>query len=159
MQIIKYSDNYKDKLLALILDIQNIEFGLDLTIEDQKDLLNIQNNYQNNGNFWLAISEKDDVIGCIAILKLSNKNSALKKMFVHNEYRKLGVGNKLLQEVFEYCNVNNIERIYLGTIDIFVSAQSFYKNNGFKNIVKNDLPADFPVMEVDNTFLVKIVEK
>ncbi|HDP2826744.1 TPA: GNAT family N-acetyltransferase, partial [Staphylococcus aureus] len=46
----------------------------------------------------------------------------------------------------------NIDGIYLGTIDKFISAQYFYSNNGFREIKRGDLPSSFPKLDVDNRF-------
>jgi hypothetical protein len=50
-----YSDNYKDRVIDLILSIQNGEFKIPVTREQQPDLGKIPTYYQvNNGNFWIA---------------------------------------------------------------------------------------------------------
>ncbi|WP_183121710.1 hypothetical protein [Streptococcus iniae] len=48
--------------------------------------------------------------------------------------------------------MNAINTIYLGTVSIFESAQAFYKNQDFQIIAKDQLPKDFPLMPIDNTF-------
>jgi N-acetylglutamate synthase-like GNAT family acetyltransferase len=46
----------------------------------------------------------------------------------------------------------NITEIYLGTTEKFIRAQRFYENNGFIEIQKQELPKNFPVMDVDVKF-------
>ncbi|MGX9845579.1 hypothetical protein ACR3IL_09880 [Streptococcus iniae] len=50
------------------------------------------------------------------------------------------------------AHMNAINTIYLGTVSIFESAQAFYKNQDFQIIAKDQLPKDFPLMPIDNTF-------
>lgn len=47
-------------------------------------------------------------------------------MFVDKGYRNLKIGKKLLDKVIMTCKEQNIDGIYLGTIDKFISAQYFY---------------------------------
>ncbi|MEI5743359.1 GNAT family N-acetyltransferase, partial [Staphylococcus aureus] len=67
-------------------------------------------------------------------------------------YRNLKIGKKLLDKVIMTCKEQNIDGIYLGTIDKFISAQYFYSNNGFREIKRGDLPSSFPKLDVDNRF-------
>lgn len=106
----------------------------------------------NGGQFWLAINDQQKIIGTIGLIKLDNNKSALKKMFVDENYRNLKVGKKLLDIVVTTCKENNIDGIYLGTIDKFISAQYFYSKNGFREINQKDLPSSFPKLDVDNRF-------
>ncbi|MGT2808946.1 GNAT family N-acetyltransferase [Streptococcus iniae] len=96
MTIIAYNKAYRDKVIAFILSIQSQEFGLPLTIDDQKDLKDITKHYQERGEFWLAIDEENNVIGTIALIALEHHNAALKKLFVHPNCRRDGLGKALL---------------------------------------------------------------
>ncbi len=52
MKIFPYSDKFKEEITDLILNIQNNEFGIDITASDQPDLQNISSYYQfGAGNF------------------------------------------------------------------------------------------------------------
>ncbi len=55
MKIILYSDIYKEQVINLILDIQNNESGINLSLDEQPDLKDIEGCYINNGGaFFLA---------------------------------------------------------------------------------------------------------
>ncbi|HEY6504734.1 MAG TPA: GNAT family N-acetyltransferase, partial [Chitinophagaceae bacterium] len=87
MSIEIYTGIYKDRVADLILGIQNGEFGIPITLEQQPDLDEIPGFYQvNNGNFWIA-KIGDKVIGTIALLDIGNNKGALRKMFVAKDYR------------------------------------------------------------------------
>ena len=138
----------------LVLPIQQIEFGVPVTLEGQPDLVDIHGTFQNgNGNFWVAISN-DKVIGSVGIVDFGDNRVALKKMFVHADYRgkDLGVASALLNTVFEWCEQHLIPEIYLGTVDILKAAHRFYEKNGFVEISKNQLPEQFPLVAVDTKF-------
>ncbi len=56
MKIRRYTDNYKEQVIQLILNIQNIEFNIPINLQAQADLNDIPRFYQKeHGEFWLAI--------------------------------------------------------------------------------------------------------
>ena len=149
-----YTDIYKNRVADLILNIQNEEFGIPITLDEQPDLNEIPIFYQaGNGNFWIAKVE-DNIIGTIALLDIGNGKSALRKMFVDRNYRgkEFGIGQKLLNNLIVWAKQKSITEIYLGTTEKFIGAQRFYEKNGFLEIQKQALPQEFPVMDVDVKF-------
>ena len=154
MNIVVYSNTFKNEVAELILNIQNLEFGIPISLEMQPDLNAIPEYYQiNNGNFWIAKID-DQIIGTIALLDIGNLNGALRKMFVNKNYRgrEFGVGQMLLNTLIDWMKHKGFKEIFLGTTEKFIGAQRFYEKNGFKEIDKQELPASFPVMAVDNKF-------
>lgn len=154
MVVIKtYQDKYQEQVIALISDIQQKEFNITITPDQQPDLKNISNFYQNTGNFWVALDE-GSVVGTIALLNIKNNNAALRKMFVHRDYRgkEKGIAKILLETLLQWAKINNIKNIYLGTTPAFLAAHRFYEKNGFIEIPQENLPAEFPIMSVDKKF-------
>jgi GNAT superfamily N-acetyltransferase len=154
MKIEVFSRKYEQQVIDLILHIQQKEFEVPVTIADQPDLLDIENFYcKDNGNFWIAIDD-EKLIGSIALIDIGNRQSALRKMFVHKDYRgkDKGAGQQLLDHVTGWCKEKGIDEIYLGTFDKLLAAQKFYRKNGFVEVEKKLLPDSFPVMPVDNMF-------
>ena len=149
-----YLPVYKEEVANLILTIQKTEFEIPITLEQQPDLNDITNFYQsNNGNFWIALVN-NKVVGTIALLDIGNHQGALRKMFVDTNYRgkHLGIGKKLLDNLFEWAKEKQFKEILLGTTAKFLAAQRFYEKNGFIEIGKELLPINFPVMSVDVKF-------
>lgn len=149
-----YTDIHKNDVADLILSIQTGEFGIPITLALQPDLNTIPEFYQtNNGNFWIAKID-EEIIGTISLLDIGNRQGALRKMFVHKNYRgkEFGVGQKLLATLLDWSRQRGITEIFLGTTEKFIAAQRFYEKNGFKEIQKQELPETFPVMEVDIKF-------
>ena len=150
----QYQDSDRQQVIDLILSIQQGEFNIPITIEDQPDVKNIPQSYQKgNGNFWVATAE-DRVVGTIGLIDIGKNQVALRKMFVHQNYRgkEIGVAKLLLTELIASCLNNGVSEILLGTIDRMKAAHRFYEKFGFKEIQKVTLPDNFPVMGVDNTF-------
>lgn len=154
IQIVTYQPQYQAAIVKLILNTQQQEFGLPITLRDQRDLLDIPSFYQQgNGNFWIAL-DREKVIGTIAAIDIDNNQLALRKMFVEPKYRgkEIGVGQNLLYSLLNWARARNICDIYLGTIDVFQAAHRFYQKNGFIEIPRNELPPTFPTMAGDTMF-------
>ncbi|MBM7642538.1 GNAT family N-acetyltransferase [Streptococcus loxodontisalivarius] len=149
IEIFDKSDN--QEVADLVLHIQRQEFGIVIADGEQTDLQDLEATYQKTGGqFWVAKNDVNQIIGCIGLLSLKNSSAALKKMFVAADYRQLGVGRALIDKLLDYCRQTGIESVYLGTVDRFQAAQRFYQTIGFKLVEKEDLPEDFPFLEVDN---------
>lgn len=141
-------------LVDLILSIQQFEFGIPITLEDQPDLLDIENFYRlPGGNFWAAFYE-GKLVGSIALIKISESEGVIRKMFVNKEFRgkEYGLAQLLMNRLVEYCASVGITDIYLGTVDVLKAAIRFYERNGFEFLDKSELPATFPLMRNDNVF-------
>lgn len=83
----RYRATYQPGVVQLILPIQNQEFGIAITAEQQPDLSEIEKFYQQgNGDFWLAQID-DRVVGCIGLKDIGQQQTALRKMFVAAPYR------------------------------------------------------------------------
>lgn len=149
-----YTDTHKKEVADLILNIQNAEFGIPITLAMQPDLNEIPRFYQtNNGNFWIARID-NEIIGTISLLDIGNHKGALRKMFVNKNYRgkEFGVGKKLLNTLIDWARQKEFTEIFLGTTAKFVGAHRFYEKNGFQEIEKPELPGTFPLMEFDSKF-------
>ncbi len=154
MKIEPYQRAYKQQVTALILGIQQGEFGVAISVEDQPDLRNIPDFYQTgNGNFWVAVSDQQ-VVGTIALLDIDNQQVALRKMFVIETFRgsEKGVAKMLLDQCHEWAFKQGVTDIYLGTIDVYQAAMRFYQKNGYQKMERINLPSTFPLIAVDNVF-------
>ncbi len=154
VEIEVFSAADQKEVSELIITIQQDEFKIPITLEKQPDLQHINTFYQvGKGNFWVAKID-DKVIGTIALLDIGDDKSALRKMFVAKEYRgkEFGAGQKLLDKLLDWCKEKKVSEIFLGTTEKFIAAQRFYERNGFIEISNQDLPIQFPVMDVDVKF-------
>lgn len=156
VKIVPFEEKYTQEIVDLIIPIQREEFNIQLTVEDQPDLLTIQEEYINTGgNFWVALFD-DKVIGTIALVRLENHCGAIKKMFVTKDFRgEKQIGRKLLDTLVNYCKEQGYERLYLGTVEVLKAAQKFYKKNDFELIDKTEMPKDYHLMDVDTVFFMR----
>ena len=67
---------------ALILPIQQIEFNVPVTLEDQPDLQDIEAFYRRTGgDFWGAFAG-DHLVGTIGLISTGHQAGTIRKMFV-----------------------------------------------------------------------------
>ncbi|HEY9621811.1 MAG TPA: GNAT family N-acetyltransferase [Crinalium sp.] len=156
MMIIRpYHSSDQRQVVELVLSIQRDEFAIPITIHDQPDLLEIPNVYQcDRGNFWIAKTSDQQIIGTIALIDIGHQRGALRKMFVHREFRgkAIGCAQTLLDTLLAWARDHGMTEIYLGTIDVFKAAHRFYEKNGFVELPESDVPSYFPKMTSDTKF-------
>jgi len=154
IEVVPFEPQYTESVVAVILPIQQTEFGIPISLEAQPDLLSIPAFYQRgNGNFWVALSD-GQVVGTLALLDIGSSQSALRKMFVKAEYRgaEHRVAKQLLDTLVDWCRVQDVRQVYLGTTAKYLAAHRFYEKHGFHEIDRTRLPASFPIMTVDTKF-------
>ncbi|MFP8892759.1 GNAT family N-acetyltransferase [Chryseobacterium cucumeris] len=154
LEIQPIGNSYSEQAIDLILTIQQKEFNIPITIEDQPDLLQIESFYTAaGGNFWGAFAD-GELVGSIALVKFDERAGAIRKMFVKKEFRgkELNIAQELLEVLISFCRENRIDDLYLGTITVLKAARRFYERNHFVKIEKSNLPAKFPLMSADDVF-------
>lgn len=154
VDVLPFRPGLEPDVLDLIVPIQRDEFGIAITAAQQPDLHDIPGFYQvRNGNFWVAVAD-DRVVGTIALLDIGNRQGALRKMFVHRDFRgpEAGTARRLLVTLLEWSERHAVRELFLGTTAQFLAAHRFYEKNGFAEIDRTALPPAFPVMAVDTKF-------
>lgn len=158
MNIAPYSDEIKDEIIALILNIQREEFGLSITLADQPDLQNVTEFYVDSGGGFWVWEQEGDILGTIALLNIGYGKYALRKMFVKAGFRggDMDIAKSLLSFAEEWAlHQKKATAIYLGTTERFLAAHKFYRKNGYVEIPSSSLPGAFPIMFVDKLFFMK----
>lgn len=132
-KIIEYDDKYNKKINDFVISIYVEEHGF----EEHRSIVQNHDNsvyIKSGGGFWIALNEKNDIIGTIALHKQNNKNIEMKRLYVRKEYRGKGVSKALYNKIIQYCIINKFERIFLGTHEKLEQAIQFYLRRGFKEI-------------------------
>jgi len=139
IKIIPYIEKYKDEVIKLILDVYEGELGFG--IYERPDIYNISGTYQKNkcNNFWVALNG-GELIGTVGILGKTEELAYLKRMVIKKEFRKQGLGKKLLQTALEFAKKYGYKTIYAGTVMENPNAIQFYEHHGFQKC--NDVPED-----------------
>ena len=142
-----------DKVREFISDIIVNEFKFKLESDTlDYDILAIDETYNksNRGCFWVAETINDDsntqqkqvqqqkIVGTTAIRNLKQFESTceLKRMYVLNEFRRLGLGQKLLDIAIDFARSVGYSRIVLDSSKTLRAARALYLKNGFVDIPK-----------------------
>jgi N-acetylglutamate synthase-like GNAT family acetyltransferase len=156
VRIVPFEDRHRAALAALVLDIQRGEFGLDATEAGQPDLVDPADFFRGaGGEIWVALAGPgEDVVGAVALLDFGGRRAALRKMFVRADMRgpPHGIAERLLDTLIGWAREHGFEEIYLDTLQAFAAAHRFYARHGFEELVKAEVPPDFPAMSWDARF-------
>lgn len=143
MQIETYRGTHDDEIISLILHIQNKESKINLSLQEQPDLLDINHFYQHKGGeFWLELSE-GKVIGTIGLMLKENNCAIMKKFFVKKEYRSQKVGLALYMELIKFAKKSNVKHIILDTPSVAHTSHKFYEKAKFHKITTTELPIPY----------------
>jgi len=133
----------QEEIKEFVLNIQNNEFHLGLTEDDQMDLRNIAD-YFLDGGFWTAKID-GKIVGTIGLQYLNDDNAALKKMFVNKDFRgkELGIAQMLFDTLLDFAKDKNLKNIWLDTPSVANASHRFYERNGFVLSKKANLPDEY----------------
>ena len=138
MYLIKEFENrYNEKVNDFIISVFVEEFGFEECRKELEEQNNIEY-IENGGNLWITLDEDENIIGTIALVKHSDKEAELKKLYVRKDYRGKGLSKELYSKVMETTKEKEYNRIFLGTYDKLETAINFYIKRGFTKIDELD---------------------
>jgi len=133
-------------------------FGFDGTLEESirhyegldifQDLEDIQTHYFENGGIFLVVLNGEQVIGSGALRKLDAETVELKRMWLLEAYHGLGIGYRLITQLFDFARERGYLRVRLQTSFEQTRALAFYKRVGFHEIPHFADDADDASMEI-----------
>jgi N-acetylglutamate synthase-like GNAT family acetyltransferase len=145
-----FSDAYGAQVVDLILHIQNAEYGLGITLDEQSDLLYISEAYLGSGGgFWIARDDEGAVVGTIGLQVKPGENGErwgiMKKFFVRLDLRGTasGVSARLYGALLAHAVAMGLRGIVLDTPAAAMRSHAFYRRAGFEEITAADLPVPY----------------
>jgi N-acetylglutamate synthase-like GNAT family acetyltransferase len=149
-----------EKVIALVLGIQNDECRLNLSISDQQDLTDIDAHYRvRTGFFLVAETPTGAIVGTIGLMRLRDDLGVMKKFFVAAPYRgkDRGVAMALDERFLASAKSKGITQIVLDTPSAAVRSHSFYQAVGFVQIDRSELQISYDFPERDTLFFRLVV--
>lgn len=128
------------KVIKLISDIIVNEFKFKLEFDSlDSDLLDIIEHYNKSdgGCFWVAENINTQIVGTIAVRNLKQQLAStceLKRMYVLQEFRRLGIGKRMLEIAIDFSKSVGYLRIVLDSSKYLQAARNLYLKNGFIDI-------------------------
>lgn len=119
------------------LEYNNFDSALKVGWTFDKDGEKYFNNMLNNEIIYIAL-DKEKVIGYLAGSiniqgsYVTKSLAEIDNMFVLEQYRKYGIGTKLINAFKDYCSQNKIEELKVTASAKNKNAIGFYMKNGFK---------------------------
>jgi GNAT superfamily N-acetyltransferase len=138
-----------DIVIEFISDIIVNEFKFKLEFDTlDSDILAIDESYnKSNGScFWVAetvvnddysnTQQKQKILGTTAVRNLKQFESTyeLKRMYVLRDFRRLGLGQKMLDIAIDFAKSVGYSRIVLDSSKALHPARALYLKNGFVDI-------------------------
>jgi ribosomal protein S18 acetylase RimI-like enzyme len=141
-----FQKNDSEKVIEFISYIIVNEFKFKLKIDTlDSDIIAIDEAYDksNRGCFWVAetidydySSAQQKIVGTAAVRNLKHFESTceLKRMYVLSGFRRLGLGQKLLDTAIDFAKSVGYSRMVLDSSKELHAARALYLKNGFVDI-------------------------
>ena len=109
------------------------EFGLEYDSQtSDNDILDIEKSYSENGGIFLVSENSEgNIIATAALFRESDKVCTLRKMYVVKNYRGMGLGKILMEQILQKAASLNFREIMLETNAGMFSAIRLYEYYGF----------------------------
>ena len=145
IKIIKFINKYQNEVKSMVFNglmdtAKNHNSNVKLAIKNylnrslNEDLGSIYTHYNNNGVFYVALTEEDEVVGSLGAEYVDGNKFRLKRLSVKIGFRNNGIAKKLLHKVEKWVLDKNGTELILGTSEIQEKAFNFWTSNGFKLI-------------------------
>lgn len=155
------TDQDCDGILDLLFGIWIGEYHFHVKPEDFPDLHSVETHYTNAQGMFFVATHNDRVVGTLACQKLSETAFVLKRMFVAKAFRGSGVAQDLFNSLIDGMRRRSSPmpaQLYLSTKeDVALAAKHFYIKNGFKQIIQDELPVQFPFFYEDDLYMTRIL--
>ena len=107
--------------------------NVDLCFQNfDSELGNLENIYVPPHGDLILCKHKDEYIGCVGIRLFSEDVAEMKRLFVKENARKLGIGSSLVKEAERSAKNKGYNEIKLDTLDKMITAVNLYKKNGYQ---------------------------
>jgi len=110
--------------------------GLSLCFQGfEEELANLPGKYAGADGRLLLAMAGEDAAGCIALRKLEDDVCEMKRLFVRDEFRGQGIGQRLIERVIEEARAIGYGRMRLDTLPAKMGkAVGLYRAYGFREI-------------------------
>lgn len=146
---------FQPQIVDTILHVQNVEFNVGISLEEQPDLLDIEKHYvMPGGQFWVALAPNGRVVGTIGLQAKPGGIGILKKLFVLADYRgkQTQCAAKLFGALNAFARASGMRTLVLDTPSVATRSHAFYKANGFHEIPQAEVPVQYDYPDRNSLF-------
>ncbi|NNK19601.1 MAG: GNAT family N-acetyltransferase [Maribacter sp.] len=131
----KYISDFRD------LNLSWLEKYFYVEPKDAELLENCKKSIINKGGTIFFAKYNDEIVGCLALIRLNDTIHELGKMAVHPNYQGQKIGQKLLSFAVDFAKQKNWVKLVLYSSTKLPTALYIYRKFGFKFVeLENDLP-------------------
>jgi ribosomal protein S18 acetylase RimI-like enzyme len=128
------SESDRASIRTLFLEYAN-SIGFDLSFQNfQSELDRLPGDYAPPEGRLLLAWYGTEIVGCVALRKLSDETCEMKRLYVRPGSRGKGIGKALATAVIEDACNQGYKRMRLDTVPSMTQAISLYNTLGFKEI-------------------------
>ena len=129
---IKQSDieNTKELIKEYLTWIEN-----DLSFQQiDKELATFPEKYEEPGGSFFIAKDGDTIVGCIGLRKIQNEVCEMKRLYIKDKYKGIGLGKELIITIIEEAKKKGYRKMRLDTLPKMKAALKLYKEFGFYQI-------------------------
>ncbi|MDP8262093.1 MAG: GNAT family N-acetyltransferase [Candidatus Ancaeobacter aquaticus] len=119
------------KVIKLIINILETEFGKEAMAYPQLDIYNLENTYCGPRDAFFIAEKNGILIGTAAIKEDDKENALLRRVFVNPKFRGKGYGKSLVQKAIDFCTKKHFKRIFFRGTTRMDTALFLCKKEGF----------------------------
>jgi ribosomal protein S18 acetylase RimI-like enzyme len=109
--------------------------GIDLDFQGfDEELADLPGQYAPPEGCLLLALWKGQVAGCVALRKFSPGLCEMKRLYTKPQFRGLGIGRAMCEEVIGWARRSGYERMRLDTLPSMEEAKDLYRSLGFREI-------------------------
>ena len=108
-----------------------LDFGLDFQ-NFEEELANLPGDYTRPAGCLLLAFHKGQLAGCVGLRKLSDGVCEMKRLYVKEQFRGLGLGRALAEAVIKEAQKIGYNYMRLDTVPSMEVARALYSSLGFK---------------------------
>ncbi len=138
VQVIDYVDEFKEKFRAI--NYEWIEKYFEVTELDKKAFDNPRKEILNKNGFIYLAKYNNEIVGSVALERLSNTQYALTRMGVKPGYQGKKIGQLLIKTAIEKSTDLKLDSVVLYTNQVLINALNLYFKNGFKVVELDEVP-------------------
>ena len=117
------------KLLVEYADSLRFDLGFQ---NFEEELANIPGDYISPAGCLLLAVYKGQPVGCVGLRKLNEGICEMKRLYVREQFRGLGIGKALAEAVIEQARIIGYKYMRLDTVPSMDVARALYVSFGFK---------------------------
>lgn len=110
--------------------------GFAYDLEKDLDLNDIGTNYLENGGIFFVAFINNTIVGTCAVKKKSSDKCEIKRLYVHTDFRRMGVGSALLDKALKFATAH-YKTATLKTAASLEPAITLYLKAGF-SVIKEE---------------------